>query len=50
MKCCYHISMSHLGYRHLHIVTPPTSTSGEISFASQVLPKGLVVRILLVHY
>jgi hypothetical protein len=32
--------VSQLGYRHLRPVTPPASTSGETSPASQVLPKG----------
>jgi hypothetical protein len=44
-----HISVSHLGYRHLSPVTPPASTSGETSPTSQVLPKGSVVRVLLVR-
>jgi hypothetical protein len=30
--------------------TTPASTSGETSFALQVLLKGLVVRVLLVRY
>jgi hypothetical protein len=30
--------------------TTPASTSGETSSASQVLPKGLVVRVFLVRY
>jgi hypothetical protein len=49
VKCYNQISMSHLGYRHLSPVTPPASTSGETASASQVFPKGLVVRVLLVH-
>jgi hypothetical protein len=32
-----------LGCRHLSLATTPTSTLGETSFASQVLPKGSVV-------
>jgi len=44
-----HISVSQLGYRHLSLVTPPTSTSGETLPASQVFPKGPIVRVLLVH-
>jgi hypothetical protein len=48
-KCHYHRSVSQLGYKHLHPVTPSTSTSGETSPASQVFPKGMVVRVLLVH-
>jgi hypothetical protein len=47
-KCCNHISMSHIGYRHLIHVTPPASTSGETSPASQMLRKGPTVRVLLV--
>jgi hypothetical protein len=35
--------------RHLSLTTTPASTSGETSFASQVLPKGSIVRVLLVH-
>ena len=49
-KSYNHRSVSQLGYRHLSPVTPPASTSGETSPASQVFPKGLVVRVLLVHY
>jgi hypothetical protein len=30
--------------------TTPASTSGETSSASQVLSKGPIVRVLLVHY
>jgi hypothetical protein len=48
VKCYNHRSVSQLGYRHLSPVTPPTSTSGETSPASQVLSKGPVVRVLLV--
>jgi hypothetical protein len=29
---------------------PPSSTSGETSLASQVLSKGSIVRVFLVHY
>jgi len=47
-KSCNNISMSQLGYKHLSPVTPPTSTSGEASLASQVLSKGPIVRVLLV--
>jgi hypothetical protein len=49
-KCGNHTSMSHIGYRHLSPVTPPTSTSSETASASQVLPKGSVVRVFLVHF
>jgi hypothetical protein len=49
-KCYNNIYVSHLGYTHLSPVTPLASTSGETSPASQVLPKGSVVRILLVHF
>jgi hypothetical protein len=49
MKCFYHIHVSQLGYKHLHPVTPPFSTLGETSPASQVLPKGMVVGVLLVR-
>ena len=35
-------------YRHLSSTTPPASTSGESSSASQVLLKGSVVRVFLV--
>jgi hypothetical protein len=49
MKFYNHISVSQLGYKHLSPVTPPTSTSGETSPSSQVLLKGSVVRVLLVH-
>jgi hypothetical protein len=49
MECCNHRSMSHIGYRHLSHVTPPASTLGETLPASLVLPKGLVVRVLLVR-
>jgi hypothetical protein len=44
-----HRSVSQLGYRHLSPVTPLASTSGETSPASQVLPKGPIVRVLLVR-
>jgi hypothetical protein len=44
-----HIFVSQLGCRHLSPANPPTSTSGETSSVSQVLPKGLVVKVLLVH-
>jgi hypothetical protein len=43
VKCYYHKSMSQIGYIHLRPVTPPTSTSGETSPASQVSLKGSVV-------
>jgi hypothetical protein len=49
VKCYYHMSISWLGYRHLHPVTPPASTLGETSPSSQVLSKGSVVRVLLVQ-
>jgi hypothetical protein len=49
-KCCNHIFVSQLGYIHLSPLTPPASTSGETSSSSQVLPKGLVVRVLLVSF
>jgi hypothetical protein len=42
-------SVSQLGCRHLSPTTPPASTLGETSSASQVLPKGMVVRVLLVR-
>jgi hypothetical protein len=42
--------VSQLGCRYLIPITPPSSTSGETSSASQVFPKGLVVRFLLVHF
>jgi hypothetical protein len=38
-----------LGCRHLSPATTPSSTSSETSSASQVLPKGSVVRVLLVR-
>jgi hypothetical protein len=51
-KIFYEVILSQIcvptGYKHLHPVTPPASTSGETSPASQVLPKGPVVRVLLV--
>jgi hypothetical protein len=50
MKCCYHIFVSQLGYKHLHPVTPPASTLGETSPAPQVLLKGLVFSVLLVLF
>ena len=48
-KCGNHRYVSQLGYKHLSPVTPLASTSSETSPASQVLPKGLVVRVLLVR-
>jgi hypothetical protein len=48
-KCYNHRYVSHIGYKHLSPVTPPASTLGETASASQVLSKGLVVRVLLVH-
>jgi hypothetical protein len=48
-KCYNHKFVSHLGYRHLSPVTPHASTLGETSPASQVLPKGPVFMVLLVH-
>jgi hypothetical protein len=50
VNCFYHRSVSQLGCIHMIPTTPPTSTLGETSFSSQVLPKGLVVRVLLVHF
>jgi hypothetical protein len=41
-------SVSYLRLQTLSPATTPTSTSGETSSASQVLLKGLVVRVLLV--
>jgi hypothetical protein len=38
-----------LGCRHLSPATTPTSTLGETSSALQVLLKGPIVRVLLVH-
>jgi hypothetical protein len=38
-----------LGCRQLSPATTPTSTLGETSSASQVLPKGPIVRVLLVR-
>jgi hypothetical protein len=49
VKYCDHRSVSQLGCRHLSPTTHPASTSGETSSASQVLLKGLVVRVLLVR-
>jgi hypothetical protein len=49
VKYCDHRSVSQLGCRHLSPTTTPASTSGETSSASQVLPKGPVVRVLLVR-
>jgi hypothetical protein len=49
VKWCNHISVSHLGCRHLSPATTPASTLGETSFVSQVLSEGLVVRVFLVH-
>jgi hypothetical protein len=49
VKYCDHRSVSQLGCRHLSPTTPPASTSGETSSALQVLPKGPVVRVFLVH-
>jgi hypothetical protein len=49
VKYCDHRSVSQIGCRHLSPATPPASTSGETSSASQVLSKGSVVRVLLVH-
>jgi hypothetical protein len=48
-ECCNHRSVSQLGYKHPSPVTPPASTSGETSLASQVLPKGPIVRVFLVR-
>jgi hypothetical protein len=48
-KCGNHRSMSQLGYRHLSPLNPPASTLDETSPASQVLSKGPVVSVLLVH-
>jgi hypothetical protein len=50
MKCYYHRSVSQLGYIHLSPVTPPAFISGETSPSSQLLLKGLVVRVFLVHF
>ena len=50
LKCYNHIYVYHLGYIHLSPITPPASTSGETLSDSQVLPKGLVIRVLLVYY
>jgi hypothetical protein len=41
--------VSHLCCRHLSPAITPASTSGETSSTSQVLPKGLVARVLLVR-
>jgi hypothetical protein len=49
VKYCDHRFVSQLVFRHLSPVTPPASTSGETLSASQVLPKGPIVRVLLVH-
>jgi hypothetical protein len=49
VEVCNHRSVSHIGCRHLSHATPPVSTLGETSSSSQVLSKGLVVRVLLVH-
>jgi hypothetical protein len=49
VKCCGHRSVSQLGCRHLSPATPPASTSGETSSASEVLLKGSVVTVLLVR-
>jgi hypothetical protein len=49
VEYCDHRSVSQLGCRHLSPTTTPASTSGETSSASQVLPKGSVVRVLLVR-
>jgi hypothetical protein len=50
VKFYNHIYVSHIGCRHLSPATTPASTLGETSSASQVLPKGSVFRVLLVHY
>jgi hypothetical protein len=44
-----HKSVSQIVCRHLSLATPPASTSGETSFASQVLSKGPIVRVFLVR-
>jgi hypothetical protein len=49
VKCYNHISVSQLGYRHLSPVTPLPLPRVRLASASQVLPKGLVVRVLLVR-
>jgi hypothetical protein len=49
VEYCDHRSVSRIGCRHLSPATPPASTSGETSSASQVLSKGSVVRVLLVY-
>jgi hypothetical protein len=49
VKCNNYISVSQIGCRHLCPATPPTSTSGGTSSSMHVLPKGPVVRVLLVH-
>jgi hypothetical protein len=49
MKCYYHISVSQIGYRHLRPINPIAYTSGETFPAPQVLSKGLLVRVFLVH-
>jgi hypothetical protein len=49
VKCCNHRSVSELGCRHMSPTTPPSSTSGETSSSLKVLPKGSIVKVLLVH-
>jgi hypothetical protein len=49
VKCGNHGSMSQLVCINSSLTTPPTSISGETSSASKMLPKGMVVRVLLVH-
>jgi hypothetical protein len=39
-----------LGFRHLSLATTLASTSGDTSSSSQVLPKGMIVKVLLVHF
>ena len=48
VKYCDHRSLSHLDCIHLSPATTPDSTSAKTSSASQVLPKGPVVRVFLV--
>jgi hypothetical protein len=49
VKYCNQISVSQLGCRHLIPIDTHASTLGETLSALQVLPKGSVVRVLLVR-